>query len=220
MKISVQKKMRIINKTLFALALLIGWGALPIFAQPEPGTSRFEISPFVGYQFGGTLRVQDGDLLIKADMNYGGAVDVTVRPGVQLELAYIRQDTELRVKDYAFGKTETLFAMAVEYFHIGGLYEGRSGRVRPYGLVTAGLTHFNPKPADRSGEWRFSVGLGGGFKAFATERLGFRFQGRLLLPYFGASSGLWCSAPGGCFVTFSGRFIVQVDFTAGLFLAF
>jgi hypothetical protein len=212
--------MRSIIKTLFVIVVLVGGGVLPASAQPRYGAHRFEISPFAGYQFGGTLRVQDGDLLIKADMNYGGTLNVTVRPGVQMEFAYVRQDTELRLRDYAFGRTETLFAMAVEYFHIGGLYEGRSGRVRPYGLVTAGLTHFNPKPQDRSSEWRFSAGLGGGIKAFVTERLGFRFQGRLLFPYFGASSGLWCSAPGGCFVSFNGRVIVQADFTAGLILAF
>jgi hypothetical protein len=212
--------MKMLSRSLVITVLLLGGGAIPALAQSGPGAHRFEISPFVGYQFGGTLRVQAGDLLLKADMNYGGTLNVAVRPGVQLELAYIRQDTELRLKDYAFGRTETLFAMAVEYFQVGGLYEPRSGRVRPYGLVTAGLTHFNPKPEDRSSEWRFSFGLGGGFKAFVTERLGFRFQGRLLFPYFGASSGLWCSAPGGCFVSFSGRVILQADFTAGLILAF
>jgi hypothetical protein len=113
--------MRIISKILFIMAWLIGWGAIPIFAQPGYGTHRFEISSFVGYQFGGTLRVQDGDLVIKANMNYGGTLDITIRPGVQMEFAYIRQDTELRLKGFAFGKTETLFVMAVEYFHIGGL---------------------------------------------------------------------------------------------------
>jgi len=91
--------MRIINKSLFIMILLVGWGSVPIFAQPRYEAHRFEISPFVGYQFGGTLRIQDGDLLIKADMNYGGTLNVTVRPGVQLELAYISQDTELRLKD-------------------------------------------------------------------------------------------------------------------------
>ena len=110
--------------------------------------------------------------------------------------------------------------MALEYFHIGGLYELIARRIKPYGLVTDGLTHFNPKPKERSSEWRFSFGFGGGVKASMTERIGFRFQGRLLFPYFGSGGGLWCSAPGGCFVALDGRFIVQADFTAGLFLAF
>ena len=212
--------MRIANRTLFMAAWLICGAVLTAFAQSRPGARGVEISPFVGYQFGGTLRVQAGDLTVKGEMNWGGTLDVTVRPGVQLEFAYNRQDTELRLQPFDFGPAETLFAMAVETFHLGGLYEGRTGRVRPYGLVTAGVTRFHPKAADRSDEWRFSVGLGGGVKAYATERLGFRFQGRMLFPYFGASSGLWCSAPGGCFVSFSGRVVVQADFTAGLFLSF
>ena len=139
---------------------------------------------------------------------------------MQLELAYIRQDTELWLRDALTGIKSPLFDMAVEHFQIGGLYELRPGRVRPFGLFTAGLTHFNPKPKERSSEWRFSFGFGGGVKAFVSEHLGFRFQGRLLFPYFGGGGGLWCSAPGGCFVTLDGRVALQLDFTGGIILAF
>ena len=202
------------------MILILGICAAPTFAQYGYDTHRFEISPFVGYQFGGKLNVRAGTLSIKDAMNYGAALDIYIRPGVQIELAYIRQDTELWLRDVLTGIKSPLFDMAVEYFHIGGLYELRPGRVRPYGLVTAGLTHFNPKPKERSSEWRFSFGFGGGIKAFVTERIGFRFQGRLLFPYFGSGGGLWCSAPGGCFVSLDGRLVVQADFTGGIFLAF
>jgi len=202
------------------MALIIGIAAIPTFAQYGYDSHRFEISPFVGYQFGGKLGVQAGTLSIKDAMNYGVALDVYIRPGVQVELAYIRQDTELLLRDILTGQKSSLFDMAVEHYQIGGLYEVRPGRVRPYGLLTAGLTHFKPKPNNRSSEWRFSFGFGGGVKASVTERIGFRFQGRLLFPYFGAGGGLWCSAPGGCFVSLNGRLVVQADFTGGIFLAF
>jgi len=208
------------KKNLLTLILMIGISTGPIFAQSGHDSHRFEISPFVGYQFGGKLSVQTGTLSIKDAMNYGVALDFYISPGMQVELAYIRQDTELRLKDGLTGRTTPMFDMAVEHYQIGALYEVRPGRVRPYGLVTAGLTHFNPKPKDRSSEWRFSFGFGGGVKAFVTERFGFRFQGRLLFPYFTQGGGLWCSAPGGCFVTLNGRLIVQADFTGGIFLAF
>jgi opacity protein-like surface antigen len=208
------------KKNLLTLILMIGISTSTIFAQYGYDSHRFEISPFVGYQFGGKLGVQAGTLSIKDAMNYGVALDFYIRPGMQVELAYIRQDTELRFRDILTGRTAPMFDMAVEYYQIGTLYEVRPGRVRPYALVTVGLTHFNPKPKDRSSEWRFSFGIGGGVKAFVSERFGFRFQGRLLFPYFGAGGGLWCSAPGGCFVALNGRLIVQADFTGGIFLAF
>ncbi|MEE8604385.1 MAG: hypothetical protein V3S65_03340 [Candidatus Aminicenantaceae bacterium] len=208
------------KKNLLTLILMIGIGAIPIFAQYEYDSHRLEISPFAGYQFGGKLSVQAGTLSIKDAMNYGVALDFYIRPGMQVELAYIRQDTELRLANVLTGQKSPLFDMAVEHYQIGGLYEIRPGRVKPFALLTAGLTHFNPKPKDRSSEWRFSFGFGGGIKAFVSERIGFRFQGRLLFPYFPQGGGLWCSAPGGCFVALNGRLIVQADFTGGIFLAF
>lgn len=178
------------KKTLTAMILLIGCGTAPIFAQYGYDSHRFEISPFAGYQFGGKLSVQTGTLSVKDAMNYGVALDFYIRSGVQVELAYIRQESELRRKDVLTGITSPLFDMAVEYYQIGSLYEIRPGRVRPYALITVGLTHFNPKPKDSSSEWRFSFGFGGGVKAFVTERIGFRFQGRLLFPYFPQGGGL------------------------------
>ncbi len=208
------------KKAVMAMILITGFSVTSAIAQYGYDSHRFEISPFAGYQFGGKLAIQAGTLSIKDAMNYGGVLDIYVRPGFQVELAYIRQDTELRLRDAFTGRTSPLFDMAVEYYQIGGLYEVRPGRVRPYGLVSAGLTHFNPKPKDRSSEWRFSFGFGGGIKAFVTERIGFRFQGRLFFPYFGAGGGLWCSVPGGCFVSLNGRLMLQADFTGGIFLAF
>ncbi len=202
------------------VVMVIGFSAPSAFAQYGYDSHRFEISPFAGYQFGGRLSVQAGTLSIKDDLNYGATLDFYLRPGMQVELAYIRQDTELWLRDALTGIKSPLFDMAVEYFQIGGLYEIRPGRVRPYGLVTAGLTHFNPKPKERSSEWRFSFGFGGGVKAFVSEKIGFRFQGRLLFPYFSAGGGFWCSVPGGCFVALDGRLLVQADFTGGIFLAF
>jgi opacity protein-like surface antigen len=208
------------KKAVLIIMLIAGFSAAQAFAQYGYDSHRFEISPFAGYQFGGKFSVRAGTLSIKDDMNYGGTLDIYVRPGFQVELAYIRQDTELWLRDVLTGIKSPLFDITVEHFQIGALYELKQGRIRPFGLVTAGLTHFNPKPKERSSEWRFSFGFGGGVKAFVSEHLGFRFQGRLLLPYFGAGGGLWCSAPGGCFVTLDGRVVMQVDFTGGIFLAF
>lgn len=114
------------KKNLLILILMIGIGAIPIFAQYGYDSHRLEISPFAGYQFGGKLSVQTGTLSIKDAMNYGVALDFYIRPGMQVELPYIRQDTELRLKDGLTGRTSSLFDMAVEHYQIGGLYEIRT----------------------------------------------------------------------------------------------
>ncbi len=220
-KCTVNKELgRVMKKTFTAIALLVGLTAVPVFAQYDYDSHRFEISPFIGYQIGGRLQVQRGELNIKDDMKYGGSIGMYVRPGMQIELAYVRQDTELLLKEAVFGLETSVSNMSVEYFQIGGLQELRSGRVRPFGLFMLGLTHFNPKEKGRSSEWRLSFGMGAGVKVFASQHLGLRFQGRLLFPYFAEGGGIWCTAPGGCFATLSGRLVVQLDFTGGLIIAF
>lgn len=208
------------KKSLLAILLMLGIGPIPAITQYGYDSHKYEVSAFAGYQFGGKLGVQTGTLSIKQAMNYGAVFDFYIRPGVQVELSYTRQDTQLQLRDNLTGTKVSLFDMTVGHFQIGGLYEIRPGRVRPYVLTTLGLTHFNPKPKERTSEWRFSFGLGGGIKAFVTEHIGLRLQGRLLFPYFPEGGGFWCFDQGSCFITPNGTVIVQADFVGGIFLAF
>jgi hypothetical protein len=71
------------------------------------------------------------------------------------------------------------------------------------------------------GEYRnitkFSLGLQGGMKYFATERIGIRLQANLMMPVLAAGGSLWWSPGGGTAVgvsTFSP--IVQFGFTGGI----
>ena len=200
------------------LALILGLNVLPGYAQFEPELARYEVTPFVGYQFGGKLSVFDGDIKIKSAWNYGVAFDISIKPRVQVEFLYLRQDTELELENIQ-GENATLFDMTAQYFHIGGLYEGRGGQVKPYGLISVGLTHFNPKPAARDSAWRFSWGFGVGVKLFPSQHIGLRLQWQLLFPYVLSGSSLWCT-PNRCYVTVSDNMIIQINFTAGLVLAF
>jgi opacity protein-like surface antigen len=195
-------------------------GGLPGFAQEAPPWNRVEITPFVGYQFGGSIRVRDGYLRIKDNVNYGFALNITLRPGAQLEIMYSRQSTEMQA-DAFYGPKETLFDMAMEYYQIGGLYEVyRHDMFRPFGLMTLGLANFSPQTPEVASEVRFAFGLGGGVKVLPTRNFGLRLEGRLHFPFVSGGSGFWCGLPGGCAVTVGGELMVQVSLNAGLILAF
>ena len=192
--------------------LTFGLGLSTAWAQ------QVEITPLVGYQFGGKITVQRGSLNIKDDLNYGVILNITVRPNTQVELSYSRQDTRVEFRGVGFENVN--IDASVEYWQIGGLVEYPKDRVRPFGVFTLGATHFNPKATGVSSVWRFSGTIGGGVKVFLSSNIGLRLQGRLLLPYMTGGSSIFCGLPGGCYVTLGGTVLIQADVTAGLILAF
>jgi hypothetical protein len=182
-----------ILRILFLVGLTYGLGSSSAWTQ------QVEITPLVGYQFGGKFTVQRGTLNIKDAMNYGVILNITVRPNTQLELSYSWQDTRVEFRGAVVDNP--IIDATVEYWQTGGLVEYPKNRVRPFGLFTLGATHFNPKAAGVSSVWRFSGTIGGGVKVFLSPNIGLRLQGRLLLPYISGGSSIFCGVPGGCYVT-------------------
>ena len=175
-----------------------------------------EITPFGGYQVGGKLQIQEGDIRISDNPNLGVILNVPLQSGAQLELLFAHQETNMTLTRRATGLRETLFDMAVEYFQVGGLYEAdRNGRLKAFGLGSLGVTHYNPKESGRSSEWRFSGGFGIGAKSFFSERVAIRTEARLMFTLINASGGIFCGG-GGCLTNVQGTGVAQLLLTAGL----
>lgn len=181
-------------------------------AAAEP---RFEIALFGGWQFGGNwdavVGTTPGELDIADDVNYGMSFAVRARPGVLGEFLYIRQPTTLYFQSVTGIETE-VFPVQVAYYHLGGMYEVPRGMFRPFGSLSAGATYFNPEDSAVDGEWRFSMGIGLGFRAFFTERIGLRGQFHMLIPMQWGS--VYCG-PYGCGSS-AGTAIVQGQVSGGL----
>ncbi len=200
------------------IILTLAYLLTPSLASAQRG----ELTAFGGWQFGGQLGVREGKLRLQANENFGGMLNLDLRPGIQLELSYTRQASLLELEEPPLGTRRELFDMTVEYFQIGALYqyEGRSERVMPFGVFTLGWTAFNPDQETISSEDLFSMSIGGGAKLLLGERFGLRVQGRLLFPIQWAGGGLFCGS-GGCNAGVSGgTSIVQADVTGGLFVTF
>ncbi|GMR22707.1 MAG: hypothetical protein BMS9Abin37_1075 [Acidobacteriota bacterium] len=184
-------------------------------------TRAVEITPFVGYQAGGSASSFDGSLAILADVNYGVAVDVRVTPDTTLQFLYNRQETDvdIRINDI-FETIRLQEGLVVDYYHLGGSVEFPRGRLRPYFAMTAGATRFDLAREGVRDEWRFSVGFGGGFKTYVSERFGFRVDARILPTFVNTNGGFFCSLPGGCLVSISSDFVVQANASFGVFFGF
>lgn len=221
-----------IRKLVFFIVLLSLAGATAASAQrrttrPASAQPRYEpmkeVSVFAGYMFWGSLDAvvgnTPGKIRIADAPSYGVTFDFPVRPGVMAEFYYLRQPTRLDFTPANTGIKQTLFDMQVAYYQLGGLYEAVKGRARPFGALRLGATHFNPKDNRYGSEWRFSASFGLGVRVYATQKIGIRAQGDLLIPMNFYGAGMWCGV-GGCSVGGTATAMVQGSLTGGLFVAF
>jgi hypothetical protein len=204
----------------------------------EARAARYEVTAFGGYRWGG--KVEGGsydpsspgnygyDLKINDGPNFGIVVDWnTITPQLQLEVFWEHQATDLRINDNVTGEQYALFDVNVDYWHAGILYEisqpyenAASPPVRPFLGLTLGATRFGPQTDRYEKAWRFSVGFMGGVKTFVNERVGFRFQSRLMTTYFQGDSGSFCDNTGVCFTVLGATLMNQIDLTAGVIFTF
>ena len=204
-----------LNWRLPAIALMLLLGLSSVWAQ------KAELTPFIGYQFGGNFTVWSGELDIVDDMHYGAMLDISMPGNVQVELLYSRQATVMRLHRYPIGGTTTLFDMSIQYFHLGGLrlFAPPSAKIRPFVVGTLGMSLINPFEPGVSSAWLASLGFGFGAKAFVNQRLGLRFQAGLMLP-FKLSGGAIFIGGGGADIGVTGYCpFVQGNVSAGLILA-
>jgi hypothetical protein len=147
---------------------------------------------------------------------------------MQVELYYSRSDT--RGDFVAFrGPTYRLTDLSVNYFQIGFLRTVKKVKnVTLYGIGSLGATLFAP-----SGEsynetprtyyfedwWLFSITAGGGAKVWLSEKVGLRFEGRVMMPITWAGGGFMVGTGGSGFYLGGGSAILQASMSAGIIIA-
>jgi hypothetical protein len=198
----------------------------PPRAQSQPMKHKIEITPFGGYSWTVSRRVNlaypeptTGDIDIASSPFWGIELDVNIQPGGQLVLLYNRQDSDLTFKRQGYAK-QTVSGLSVEYFQVGGIGGVSEGNIFGFGLFTLGATRYaykNIQAADDT--WKFSVIFGLGAKIYFSERLALRVQGRMPFTFFSGGAGIGCGT-GGCYTTVGGSGIAQFDIGGGLAFLF
>ena len=158
-------------------------GVLVVFslvAATSAEAQRIEITPFVGYQFGGELdEIGDETTTRKLDqsLTWGLMLDYDIPDFGQVELYYSTQGTDLdRGIEPAVGVT-------IDHFQIGVVHSYTPNRpINPYIGVTLGTSRFK---INGDSDSRFSGAIIGGMKVLFSDHLGFRLDGRI----FGISTG-------------------------------
>jgi hypothetical protein len=183
-------------------------------------TSTFEVTPLIGYRFGGDFDVVKDDSASKVklveDVSYGlltaWAYDRT-RQGEFLLTHYNTKFSEN--SDFVPSDDE----LSVTYAHVGGNVKVSQGTFPVYVTGGLGLTHFSPKGAQLDSETRFSMNIGLTSKIPISEQLSFQVGGRVYGTFFNSDSSIFCNQAS-CLVSISSDIWFQSEVTAGLSFAF
>jgi hypothetical protein len=209
-------------KILFKISAIIGLAILLIAPDTLSAQGKFEITPLVGYQFGGKLRMYEGDLKIKDQMNYGLAASTALSQDARVEFMWTHMETSADFRPYyGYDFLRGSFDLNINYYQIGGVREfPQGGAVVPFGEFTLGAVQFTPSDVNISETWRFSVSLGGGAKFWISDHIGIRLQGRLLMPLYFQGVSIYAGTGGSGMGMGAGVPILQGDFLAGFIFAF
>ena len=206
--------------------------APPASAQMYPADAdrtRFELTPFIGWQWSTRTNTYGGEFSTKDGINYGGLVDIHIQRNVDIELLYIYFPTQTRLESYTYGIPSTdYFNVAFHYMQIGYVKSLKPhAKVEPFltgslgaGVAVADDIVYDNVTLSAEDTWRFAIAFGGGAKVWFSEKLGLRLQARLLMPIYFAGSSVYFGTGGSGFAVSGGIPLLQGDFTAGLIFAF
>jgi len=181
-----------------ALALLLLLAALPTLAQDDddwrerrrsyrdtPRDSSFELTPFVGYRWGGTIFADQTfifgqDVDVASSANFGVSFGIPLGDtGMKLELLANRQESELETGGGLFEPDDQVADIDITYLHAGlQVPFARSRNATPYVVASLGIANLDPQLTGVDAEQRFSASAGIGVKVPMSRALSFRFEGR------------------------------------------
>jgi hypothetical protein len=155
------------------------------YRRDTPRDSAFELTPFIGYRWGGTIFANQTfifgqDVDVEPSANFGANFAIPIGDsGLKLELMANHQSSQLETGGGLFEPDNDVADIDVTYLH-GGLQIpfARSRNATPYVIVSAGLANLDPQIRGVSAEQRFSASAGIGVKVPMSRALSFRFEGR------------------------------------------
>ena len=165
-----------------------------LLAPTAAMAGEFEITPFLGYQFGGDVETfyqgEYHDVNINSSENYGVVLSLGLSPMTQIELLYSTQDTEADANRF-----EDSLGLKIDYWQVSMLWNfDPYSQIQPYVVFGIGGTWL--RPDGFSSLSRFSGNIGGGAKIFFSDNIGLRLEGRFFGTYINSTTTycdpFWC----------------------------
>jgi hypothetical protein len=153
--------------------------------RDAPRDSAFELTPFVGYRWGGTI-FESETFLFNRDVDVASSANLGVSLGIplgdtgmKLELMADHQSSQLETEGGLFEPNNQVADIDITYLHAGLQFPfARSRNATPYAIVSAGLANVDPQITGVSAENRFSASAGIGVKVPMSRALSLKVEGR------------------------------------------
>jgi hypothetical protein len=187
-------------------------------ASPPAAAQTVEIAPFAGYRFGNDFFELAANDHVDLDGSavVGATLNVDLGGGLSVEGVYTRQEASVTARGRPTDPAPRI-QVVVDHWLVGGRQEFGTGRARPFLSGLFGLTRYG---AAGDNEVRFVVSCAGGVKVPIDRRLGLRLDSRVFTTFVDADARGSACAPGVCLVGVHVDVVWQVEFTAGLMVAF
>lgn len=171
-----------------------------LFATSAMFAQFYEVTPLAGYTFTGKADNGYGTYDINNAFLYGARLDVQVSDLSYFELSVRRNDPGISYTDAAANGT-TEFNSGTAHYMLGFLREFQTGKIKPYGVISAGTSRYWIK--EKAGvdenyrQWFFSTEFGLGAKMFFNDNFGLRMQASVTTPWDFAGGGMYWGVGGG-----------------------
>jgi opacity protein-like surface antigen len=153
--------------------------------RDAPRDGAFELTPFVGFRWGGTIFANQSfifgeDVNVAPSANLGATFGMPLGDtGMKLQLMANRQSSELETESGLFEPENDVADIDVTYLHAGlEIPFARSRAASPYFIVSGGLANLDPQVRNVSAENRFSASAGLGVKIPMNSVMSVRLEGR------------------------------------------
>lgn len=191
--------------------------AVLVASSGQVHAQTVEVTPFVGYRFGGSFFevVTGQEVDLDGTSTLGVVVNLPFDYDLQVEALFTHQEGRVVVPQPS--GPPTLFPVTVDHWMGGGLREFGRGKARPFLTGLLGLTRYGA-PGDN--EIRFTISAGGGAKLMPTRFLGARLDGRVFMTFADIEGRAIACTPGVCLFALDATVLWQAEFTAGVVVAF
>jgi len=192
--------------------------------QAEPKPLRFDFTAFMGYRTSMNFPVDphvtgtNPRVIVDAGPSYGVSYGVRLREEDLVEIRWARQDSYLHSEDITPQLARQ--RMVLDQFHGDfshePLVEGWPSWAKPFVLASVGATHISR--STNLNFTRFSFGIGGGIRLYASRHFGFKIQAEWLPVFADPHVAFICG--GGCIVHVGGTVGSQGEVFLGPILRF
>jgi len=194
--------------------------------EPEAKPLRFDLTPFIGYRTSISFPIEQApvtgitpQVVIDQSPSYGAAFGVRLGQENDLvEIRWARQDSFVRAENITPQPARQ--RVVLDQFHGDFsheyLVEEWPAWARPFVMASIGATHVSSSA--NIDFTRFSFGIGGGFRFYASRHFGFKIQAEWLPLFANPTVAFVCGA--GCIIHVGGTLSSQGEVFAGPTLRF